>query len=47
MARAKLDALSVFTILFAQCLTLQVAKDVQSHALTSWRILPTLSLIHI
>ena len=44
MARAKLDALSVFTILFAQCLTLQVAKDVQSHALTSWRILPTLAL---
>ena len=44
MSRTKLDALSVFTILFAQCLTLQVAKDVQSHALTSWRILPTLAL---
>ena len=44
MSRTELDALSVFTILFAQCLTLQVAKDVQSHALTSWRILPTLAL---
>ena len=43
----QIDALCVFTVLFAQCLALQVAKDVQTlgwDVSASWRLLPTVAL---
>ena len=43
----RIDALCVFTLLFAQCLALQVGKDVQTlgwDARAPWRLVPTVAL---
>jgi hypothetical protein len=44
---ARVDALSVYTVVLAQCLALQVVKDAQTltwHITGAWRTLPTVAL---
>ena len=44
---ARVDALSVYTLVLAQCLALQVVKDAQTltwHVSGAWRALPTVAL---
>ena len=44
---ARVDALSVYTLVLAQCLALQVVKDAQTltwHVAGAWRALPTVAL---
>ena len=44
---ARVDALSVYTLVLAQCLALQVVKDAQTltwHVTGAWRALPTVAL---